>query len=114
MNISDRISAAKPYVIGGVLGAAGLAIIGFSANWVVTTGTLAQQVEQAKVNILAEVCEKNAIRAWEERGQKIAALEGWGNEDREKLAQQYAPRLPNDKNWHDEVVDRCDDLLRPA
>lgn len=114
MNIQDMIGKAKPYVGGAVVGAIAITIVGFSANWVVTHGTMEEQVQSAKVSVLAEVCEKGAQKHWTSQGQKLAALEGWDNSDREKLAKQFTPKIPNDDAYHGEIIERCDDLLKPA
>jgi len=117
MDFKDRLNALKPYVGGAVIGAIAITIVGFSADWVVTAGTLDQKVQSAKVTVLAEVCEKSAAQAWKRDGNKMAALEGWDNEEREQLAEKFAPVLADEAgkyDYRDEVVDRCDELLEPA
>ncbi|WP_161958813.1 hypothetical protein [Ferruginivarius sediminum] len=114
MNIRDSITSLKPYALGTAVGAVGIAIIGFSADWIVTTGTMNEKVQAAKVSALAQVCETNALAHWKEQGKKASALEGWDNDAREKLAKQFAPTTAKKADYQDEIVDQCDDLLRPA
>lgn len=114
MNIGDMITSVKPYAVGAVIGAAVIAIVGFSANWVVTTGTMQDRIRETKVATLAQVCETNALAHWKEQGKEISALEGWDNDARQKLAEQFAPTIADQADYRDDIVDQCDDLLEPA
>lgn len=117
MDIKDRLTALKPYAGGAIIGAIAITIVGFSADWVVTAGTLDKKVQSAKVDVLAQVCERSAAQAWQQDGNKMTALEGWDNEHREQLAKKFAPVIApgsDTYDYRDEVVDRCDELLEPA
>lgn len=113
--IGRFFETAKPYLIGAGGGIVAAAIVAFSMNWIYTAGNTEEQVTQAKVAALAQVCEAKAHTYWtEQKGMKVAKLEGWGNEQREKLSKKFAPVVPNDNPFHEEVVEKCGDLLRPA
>ncbi|RDD62450.1 hypothetical protein [Ferruginivarius sediminum] len=114
MNISDRISAAKPFVIGGVVGAVAALIVGFSGNMLVSTGTMEEKVTQARIEAFSQICDRNARAHWQSQGKEIAALDGWRNDEREALAEKFAKDLSSDTSLSRGIVDRCEDLLRAA
>lgn len=110
----SKLSKAKPYVIGGVVGAIGIVIAGFSAGWVVTKGTMHQYAEKQVVAAFAHVCETKALASWKNAGKSVDKLGGWSNDTREALAKKYAPSLPSDADYRQLVIDSCDDMLTPA
>lgn len=112
--IGDIMSRVKPYLVGGLGGAVAITIIGFSADWVVATGTMERQVQEARVAALAEVCEVNAEKHWADTGKKVAALEGYNNEEREKLAERFTPHIKDFEQISEDVTDHCEEALRPA
>ncbi|MBK1668815.1 hypothetical protein CKO28_12315 [Rhodovibrio sodomensis] len=115
MNVQDTLTRLKPVVAGAIGGIVVAAIVAFSLNWVYTAGAMAENVHQAKVQTLAQVCEANAEKFWTQtKNMKMAKLEGWDNENRSELAKQFTPQLPNDASFHEDVVDACDDALQPA
>jgi glutamine amidotransferase PdxT len=115
MKIQDTLAGLKPVAGGAVGGIAVAAIVAFSFNWIYTAGATTQKVHQAKVETLAEVCETKAERFWtKQEGMKMAKLDGWDNEQRNQLATQFTPELPDDDGIHDDVVDACDEALQPA
>ena len=114
MNQADRIAAAKPYLFGGVIGAVAISIIGFSGGLVVSTGTMASEVQAARVAVLSEVCATGAKKHRLDAGNDMAALEGWNNDAREKLAEQFAPTVAGIDSIRSEIVNDCDNALRPA
>ena len=76
MNIPEWV---KPAVLGGIVGAVVIAIIGFNANWVVTTGTAKVQAErqsqQAVMAALTPVCVAQFKKVVKEaRATHLAAL----------------------------------------
>lgn len=112
MSLSERLQHLKPYATGAAVGIVTAAIVGFSADWIVMKGTMDQEVRAAKVAVLAQVCQETAGAHWKEQGNQTAALEGWRNEERTKLAEQFAPTfISND--YRGAVVESCDRLLRP-
>ena len=110
----SKVSKAKPYVIGGVIGAIGITIAGFSADWVVTKGTMHQYAEKQVVAAFANVCETRALANWKASGKSVEKLGGWSNDTREALAKEYVPSLPSDADYRQLVIDSCDDMLTPA
>lgn len=114
MNIFDRFTMLKPYFAGAVLGAVAISIVGFSANWVVATGTMESRIEQSRVAALTEICTVNAKQFWAEAGNQPAALKGWTNEQRKLLAEQFTPRTAGDSGIKRQVIRDCDNALRPA
>lgn len=114
MNIGEYVTKLKPYATGAIAGAAALAIVAFSAGWVVTHGTMNQNIEKAKVSVLAQVCERSAADHWKNQGNKLAELEGWDNDQRAKLAKQFAPTVVDAGEMREDVIDQCDELLQPA
>lgn len=112
MTLRDRIEEAKPYVWGFVAGFIVAPVVGFSFDWVVTTGTMKEAVVTAKIEQLAAVCAGNATAYWTSQDKEMAALDGWENrEQRQTLAKQFAAELPGIESIQDDVVDECDDLL---
>ncbi len=116
MSIGQTYERAKPWVGGALAGIAVAAVVGFSADWIYAAGTVESKVHNAKVDTLAQVCEMNAERYWtDEQGMKLAKLEGWDNDQRGKLAEKFAPSMPNPaKGLHADVVDACDEALQPT
>jgi hypothetical protein len=115
MNAKDsKFSKVKPYVIGGVVGAIGIAIAGFSAGWVVTKGQMHAYAEKQVVVAFAHVCETKALASWKGAGKSVDKLGGWSNDTREALAKKYVPALPSKADYRQLVIDSCDDMLTPA
>jgi hypothetical protein len=114
MLFSDRLTAVKPYAIGTALGAVVALVIGFSADLIVTTTTLDDQVQSARVDAFAEVCERRAAAHWTGQGKDLADLDGWSNDDREALAKQFTDGLSSDAGLDGAIQDRCAGLLEPA
>ena len=103
----------KPAVWGGIVGAAVIAIVGFSAGWVVTGGSAremaAQQGEKAVIAALTPICVaqfKGQIP--EVRTTQLAALNGessWARGD--YVEKQGWATMPGSKEANDEVADAC-------
>jgi len=111
--LRDAVEKAKPYVGGAVLGAVAITIVGFAANWVVTTGMMENEVKQARVNALAAVCAQEAKDHWLEEGKELASLEGFTNDKRDKLAESFSMTVSGWK-LKSSVQDRCDEELEEA
>lgn len=112
--MKNVLAQAKPYIVGGIIGAVALTIVAFSAGWVVTAGSTAEQVQAARVEALAAVCSARGLASWTAKGNDLEALDGWSNDEREALATASAPKIDSLAALHDEVVDLCDDRLREA
>lgn len=114
MAIKDTYGRLKPYLAGAAIGAVAAVVIGFGSGWVVQASTMERNVHEAKVAVLAEVCQSNAVQHWRDQGREMTALRGWRNEERKQLATQFAPSLADSEAIREAVVDSCDRLLRAA
>src|SRR6056297_2832172 len=79
MNFNDRIEAAKPYILGFVVGIIAAPAIGFGAGWVATSSAQAEAVENARIETLSSVCSASAHRAVASRDGDLDALKGFSN-----------------------------------
>jgi hypothetical protein len=103
----------KPAVTGGIAGAVVIAIIGFSAGWVVTSGSAhamaEQQGEKAVIAALTPICVAQFKGQTPEiRTTKLAALQGessWARGD--YVEKQGWATMPGSKEPEDEVADAC-------
>jgi hypothetical protein len=103
----------KPAVTGGIAGAVVIAIIGFSAGWVVTSGSAhalaEQQGEKAVIAALTPICiAQFKGQTPEIRTTKLAALQGessWARGD--YVEKQGWATMPGSKEPEDEVADAC-------
>jgi len=103
----------KPAVGGAVAGAIVIAIIGFSAGWVVTSGSAhemaEQQGEKAVIAALTPICVAQFKgQAQDVRTTKLAALKGessWARGD--FVEKQGWATMPGAKEPEDEVADAC-------
>ncbi|MQA67271.1 MAG: hypothetical protein GEU76_15440 [Alphaproteobacteria bacterium] len=109
----------KPAVWGGIVGAVLITIIGFSADWVVTTGTADTQAErraeQAVVASLTPICVAQFKKAAQEaRATHLAALQkedSWMRGD--YVEKQGWATMPGSKESSDEVAEACaEELLK--
>ena len=103
----------KPAVWGGVIGAAAIAVIGFSAGWVVTGGSAkalaAQQGEKAVIAALTPICVAQFKgQPPEARITQLAALKGESSWQRgDYVEKQGWATMPGGKEAEDEVADAC-------
>jgi hypothetical protein len=103
----------KPAVGGAVAGAVVIAIIGFSAGWVVTSGSAhemaEQQGEKAVIAALTPICVAQfKSQAQDVRTTKLAALKGessWARGD--FVEKQGWATMPGAKEPEDEVAGAC-------
>ena len=103
----------KPGVWGALIGAVVIAIIGFSAGWVVTTSTAEQtaqrKVDKAVISALTPICVaqfKSVPQA--ERTTHLAALQkedSWERSD--YVEKQGWATMPGATEPNDEVADAC-------
>jgi hypothetical protein len=111
----------RPAVTGGIAGAVVIAIVGFSAGWVVTSGSAhamaEQQGEKAVIAALTPICVAQFKGQTPEiRTTKLAALQGessWARGD--YVEKQGWATMPGSKEPEDEVADACaTELMRLA
>lgn len=114
MNAGEIWGQAKPYLVGGVIGVIAAAVIEFSAGWVVTSGTMAEEVHNARTNAYATVCATNSIESWKADNNDIADLEGYSNDQRGALIERNMPVLADDAatSLADDIQDVCEDKIR--
>lgn len=103
----------KPAVWGGIVGAAAIAIVGFSTGWVVTSGsaqeTAAQQKDKAVIAALAPICVAQFKgQPQDVRTTQLAALKGESSWQRgDYVEKQGWATMPGSKEPNDEVADAC-------
>ena len=103
----------KPAVTGGMVGAVVIAIVGFSAGWVVTSGSASAMAEQkgekAVIAALTPICVAQFKgQAQDVRTTQLAALTGessWARGD--YVEKQGWATMPGSKAPDDEVADAC-------
>ena len=114
MALSNMIASAKPYAVGGLIGAVAVLTVGFSGNMIVSTSTMQDEVAGARIAAYGELCRQNAHAHWTSEGKQMSELDGWRNETREALAEQFAADLTSSADLNGRIADRCDDLLQPT
>jgi hypothetical protein len=103
----------KPGVWGGIVGAAVIAIVGFSAGWVVTGGSARamaeQQGEKAVIAALTPICVAQfKSQTPEIRTTKLATLQGESSWQRGDFVEKQGwATMPGSKEAEDEVADAC-------
>ena len=103
----------KPAVWGGIVGAAVIAIAGFSAGWVVTGGSARQMAEQqgekAVIAALTPICVAQFKgQTPDVRTTQLAALKGESSWQRgDYVEKQGWATMPGGKAAEDEVADAC-------
>ena len=111
----------KPAVWGGIAGAAVIAIVGFSLDWVVTSGTAdaqaARRSEQAVIAALTPVCVAQFKKvAKQEQATYLAALakeDSWERGD--YIEKQGWATMPGSTEANDDVAEACaEELLKAA
>ena len=113
MTSNQRLKASKPYLQGFMIGLIAAPIIGFSAGWVVTSGSAhamaEQQGEKAVIAALTPICVAQFKGQTPEiRTTKLAALQGessWARGD--YVEKQGWATMPGSKEPEDEVADAC-------
>lgn len=103
----------KPAAGGAVVGAVVIAIIGFSAGWVMTSGSAhemaEQQGEKAVIAALTPICVAQfKSQAQDVRTTKLAALKGESSWARGDFVEKEGwATMPGAKEPEDEVADAC-------
>lgn len=110
--MSEWWATAKPYLVGAVIGAVAVPVIGIWGGQLVTAGTSSNQVTAATVDTQAQICAALA------RDYHLAAggesLAGHQNRQaREALARQFAV-MPGQDTANDAVRRACTNLLGRA
>ncbi len=101
----------KPFVWGVVLGGAALAIVSFSADWVVMTSSRDEQVMAAAVDAQASICASLAQANRSATGD-LTDLSGYGARDaRDVLAKTFAIVLQGQEGADPAVLKACSKLL---
>lgn len=103
----------KPAVTGGIAGAVLIAIVGFSAGWVMTSGSAHQMAEQhgekAVIAALTPICVAQFKGQTPDiRTTKLATLQGessWARGD--YVEKQGWATMPGSKEPENEVADAC-------
>ena len=117
MNIPEWV---KPAVLGGIVGAIVIAIIGFNANWVVTSATAKVQAErqsqQAVMAALTPVCVAQFQKVVKEaRATHLAALRKESSWQRGGyIEKQGWATMPGSKEPNDDVAAACAEALLKA
>jgi len=111
----------KPAVWGGIVGAVVITIVGFSADWIVTSGAANKQAErraeQAVIAALTPVCVAQFKKmAKEKQATHLAALQDTSSWQRgDYIEEQGWATMPGSKEPDDEVADACaEELLKVA
>lgn len=111
-NFSDKWATLKPYVIGAVIGAVAVPVIGIWRGDLVTAGTHSSQVTTATVEAQAAICEALArLRHESEGGASLAGTQG--RQAREALAGEFAV-MPGQTEANDAVRRACANRLARA
>jgi hypothetical protein len=103
----------KPAVWGGIAGAAAIALVGFSAGWVVTSGSAQKmataQGEKAVLAALTPICVAQFKGLTPEiRTTQLAALKGESSWQRGDFVEKQGwATMPGSKAPDDEVADAC-------
>jgi len=111
----------KPAVWGGIVGAVVIAIVGFNAGWVLTSGAADEQAErraqQAVITALTPVCVAQFKKVPKEaQVTHLAALEKENNwQQGDYIEKQGWATMPGSKEPNDKVADACaEELLKAA
>ena len=103
----------KPAVWGGVVGAVAITVVGFSAGWVVTSGSAEKMAEQkgekAAIAALTPICVAQFKgQPQDVRTTQLAALKGESSWQRgDYVEKQGWATMPGSKEPDDEVADAC-------
>ena len=103
----------KPAVWGGIVGAAAVAVVGFGAGWIVTSGSAQEmatvQGEKAVLAALTPICVAQFKgQAPEMRTTQLAALKGESSWERGDFVEKQGwATMPGSREPDDEVADAC-------
>lgn len=98
----------KPYGFGFGGGLIVGVIAVFATGWGVTASTMAEAVEEARVQPMASLCAAEAEHAWQAQGKKLEDISGWTNrEAREELVTTTMEQWAIPDELKAEVIDAC-------
>lgn len=101
----------KPFLGGIVVGGAALAIVAFSAGWVVTSGNSDQRAQTAWIDGQAGIC-ASLVQAHRKATGDTADLTGYQAQDaRMELAKTFAVAQPGQEAVDADVIRGCSDVL---
>ena len=96
---------------GAVTGAIALAVVTFSAGWVVSAGTMDKEVRLAWIDGQASACTA-LVSAHRESTGDVADLTGFdGRDARDALATAFAVVLPGEETANADVIRACSTML---
>lgn len=111
----------KPGIWGGVIGAVAITIVGFSADWVTTTGSAQEMAENRAEEAVAQALTPICVARFKELSQEkeakqLAALEEEGSYGADEyVAEQGWATMPGAESANDDVADACaDELMKLA
>ena len=107
-----RSEGSKPFVIGVLVGAAAMVVVGFTTGAVVMQGTVSEEVAKARLSTMASVCAQQAALHWTSQGKDLQELSGWSNEERKDLARRFTPDIEDAPT--EKIVDMCSNMLKPS
>ena len=111
--MGERWQTAKPYLWGFVVGLIAAPIFGFWHGDVVTAGTRDRDVQAARIDAQAAICEQLARAYWVETGDTTGLTGYTGRDARNELAARFAVMPGQDEA--DRAVQRaCADKLAAA
>ncbi len=107
----SKREAMKPFIWGAVLGGIAVTIVGFSADWVVTTGSRDQQVQSAWVDGQAGICTA-LVQAHRNAAGDVTDLTLYdARATRDEFAKTFAVALPGEAAAAPDVVKACSTML---
>ena len=93
-------------ILSSICGAVVAVIVGFSADWIVTTSAMREAVADTEVRLLSGFCAEEVKESW--HGEVPEGLFGWGYLDKRRdLATKFVPILPGEETANDEAVLEC-------
>ena len=104
----------KPFAWGLVTGAVALAIVAFSAGWVVTGSSKDRQVQAAWVDGQATICSSLAQAHRKANGDSVDLSDYKARDARDALAKTFAVVLPGQETADSSVISACSDMLRKS
>jgi hypothetical protein len=112
MTFEQRAAAAKPYIVGFVIGVIAAPIVAFSAGWVATSSARDTAVENARVETLASLCSANAQRIAASQSTDLTTLKGYQNrEQRDALVAAALADFQVPEDLTKQVTRACDRTL---
>jgi len=105
--------AATPFVVGLVIGAFVISLLGFANGWIVTADASKTEVRNTWIKAQASICASLA-QAHLKATKNTVSLEGYqsgARKARDDLAREFAVALPGDKSAESIVITACAQML---